>query len=181
MIDPTVRKNICIGMLVEIQEAGSSDPDKLTRGYVQKILSQNNHPKGIKVQLTNGKIGRIKNIPTKDKIKMENFKFYNQFFFLPRIYSIWNPQNNQFLVVEHVNKVTKSLEKTAFLFDDYQKAIEFIQGTVYESYPIRTLNRKRTIAENLKKAGAEFVRINKERKVSLEKLELWENYFKNMR
>lgn len=181
MIDATMRKNICVGMLVDIVAEEDADSEKLTRGYVKKILSQSNHSKGIKVELTNGKIGRVKHIPTKDEIRLENFKFYNRFFFLPKIYSIWDPQNQHYLVIDHLNKSKQVIEKTAFLFDSYEKAKEFIKETTYKDFPIREINRKKTIADNLKKTGAKFVRINTDRKLSMEKLEMWEQYFKNMR
>lgn len=181
MIDTTIRKNICIGMLVDIVAENDEQSQALIRGYVKKILSQSNHSKGIKVELTNGKIGRVKHIPTKDEVRLENFKFYNRFFYLPKIYSIWDPQNQHYLVIDHLNKSSNTIEKTAFLFDSYEKAQEFIKETKYENCPIREINRKKTIADNLKKTGAKFVRINTDRKLSLEKLEMWEQYFKNMR
>ncbi|MCL4145248.1 UNVERIFIED_CONTAM: hypothetical protein GTU68_064276 [Idotea baltica] len=63
MVDGRKRKNIKVGLFVEIVQKQHQRTDTLTSGYVAKILTKSpNHPYGIKVQLESGLIGRVKNI-----------------------------------------------------------------------------------------------------------------------
>lgn len=63
MIDGRQRKNIQIGLFVEIVQKQNQMSGELTQGTVSKILTKSlNHPYGIKVQLESGLIGRVKNI-----------------------------------------------------------------------------------------------------------------------
>lgn len=182
-MDGTIRKNICKGLLVDIVKKEHQPTGELTRGYVVEILTKSpQHHRGIKVRLSNGAVGRVQEIPSKEDIRLENFKFYNIFFQAKKLYSIWNSESETYLVIDHMN--TKGVaEKTSFVFDTHEQASSFLKGTKYESktYPVREINRKKFIADNFAKIGTEFVRINKERKLSLDKLREWENYFKNMR
>ncbi|MDY7395638.1 YwbE family protein [Aureibaculum sp. 2210JD6-5] len=57
------RKNINIGQKVAIVLKQDQRSGKLTEGVVQKILTNSaTHPHGIKVMLTDGKVGRVKKI-----------------------------------------------------------------------------------------------------------------------
>ncbi|ADO59716.1 YwbE family protein [Paenibacillus polymyxa] len=184
MLDGTVRKNIKIGMLVDIVKKKDQPTGNLTRGYVQRLLTNSpNHHRGIKVELTNGDIGRVQRILTKDDIRIENFKFYNHFFFLNKIFSIWDASQNHYLIIDYNNVSNGTREKTSFVFDTFEGACAFLKGTKYDSkdYPIREINRRKLIFDNFNKIGTEFVRINKDRKLSMDKLKEWECYFKNMR
>ena len=59
----TIRGNIKPGMTVDIVLKKDQRTGKLTRGVVKKILSPgSNHPRGIKVMLTNGQVGRVQRI-----------------------------------------------------------------------------------------------------------------------
>ena len=63
MIDGRQRKNVKIGLFVEIVQKPHQISGELTKGKIAKILTKSqNHPYGIKVQLENGIVGRIKNI-----------------------------------------------------------------------------------------------------------------------
>lgn len=63
MIDGRKRKNIKIGILVEIVQKPHQRTGELTKGIITKILTNSpNHPYGIKVQLDFGIVGRVKNI-----------------------------------------------------------------------------------------------------------------------
>jgi len=62
MADGRQRKNIAIGLELEIVQKSDQRSGKLTAGVVAKILTKSsNHPHGIKVQLTSGLVGRVKN------------------------------------------------------------------------------------------------------------------------
>ena len=60
-IDGKRRKNIQIGKTVEVVQKHHQRSGELTLGIVKRILTNSsNHPHGIKVQLENGEVGRVK-------------------------------------------------------------------------------------------------------------------------
>jgi uncharacterized repeat protein (TIGR03833 family) len=62
-MDGTRRINIHIGDNVDIVLKQDQRTSKLTRGTVSEILtSSQSHPHGIKVRLTDGKVGRVKSV-----------------------------------------------------------------------------------------------------------------------
>lgn len=59
----TNRADITPGIEVEIVLKQDQRSGKLTSGVVQNILTSSSfHPHGIKVRLTDGQVGRVKNI-----------------------------------------------------------------------------------------------------------------------
>ncbi len=57
------RNKIIIGKIVQIVQKQDQRTGNLTEGTVKRILTSSNfHPHGIKVELDNGKIGRVQNI-----------------------------------------------------------------------------------------------------------------------
>lgn len=57
------RKDIAIGLEVEIVQKQDQRSGDLTKGFVKRILTKSpNHPHGIKVQLETGEVGRVKYI-----------------------------------------------------------------------------------------------------------------------
>ena len=57
------RDKITIGVIVQIVQKQDQRTGKLTQGAVKRILTSSNfHPHGIKVELDNGKVGRVQNI-----------------------------------------------------------------------------------------------------------------------
>jgi uncharacterized repeat protein (TIGR03833 family) len=59
----TQRVNVKAGVRVSIVSKADQISGKLTEGIVKDILTKSsNHPHGIKVRLTDGQIGRIKEI-----------------------------------------------------------------------------------------------------------------------
>jgi uncharacterized repeat protein (TIGR03833 family) len=62
-----VRANIKSGLTVLIVLKQDQRTGKLTQGIVKDILTKSpNHPHGIKVRLTNGQVGRVKQIVSMD-------------------------------------------------------------------------------------------------------------------
>jgi len=62
-MDGTQRKNIQIGVEVEIVQKQHQRSGELTDGIVKRILTKSaSHPHGIKVMLETGEVGRVKNI-----------------------------------------------------------------------------------------------------------------------
>jgi len=63
MTNGQTRSNIKPGMTVLIVLKQDQRTGKLTRGVVKDILTKSpNHPHGIKVRLTDGQVGRVKEI-----------------------------------------------------------------------------------------------------------------------
>jgi len=69
MTDGQVRGNITKGTEVLVVLKRDQRTGKLTRGVVKDILTRSeNHPHGIKVRLTDGKIGRVQEIVTHNTV-----------------------------------------------------------------------------------------------------------------
>ncbi|WP_410510295.1 YwbE family protein [Methanosarcina hadiensis] len=63
MNNGSIRANIKEGLSVRIVLKQDQRTGKITRGVVRRILtSSSTHPHGIKVQLTDGQVGRVKEI-----------------------------------------------------------------------------------------------------------------------
>ena len=63
MINGQKRADIKLGLLVKIVLKEHQRCGTLTEGVVQKILTKSpRHPHGIKVRLTTGEVGRVKEI-----------------------------------------------------------------------------------------------------------------------
>lgn len=59
----TIRNDVKIGAKVAIVLKEDQRTGKLTEGIVQDLLTKSpNHPHGIKVRLTSGQVGRVKEI-----------------------------------------------------------------------------------------------------------------------
>ena len=66
----TVRSNIKIGTKVQIVQKQDQRTGKLTEGVVMRILTNSsNHPRGIKVMLEGGIVGRVHQIIATDTKK----------------------------------------------------------------------------------------------------------------
>ncbi|MCD4703070.1 MAG: YwbE family protein [Methanosarcinaceae archaeon] len=63
MSNGTIRKNIKIGSSVGIVLKKDQRSGTITHGIVKRILTKSSlHPHGIKVQLEDGQVGRVKEI-----------------------------------------------------------------------------------------------------------------------
>ncbi len=62
-MDGKIRENIRPGARVQVVQKQDQRSGKLTEGFVQDILTKSpHHPHGIKVRLTSGLVGRVKEI-----------------------------------------------------------------------------------------------------------------------
>jgi uncharacterized repeat protein (TIGR03833 family) len=60
-MDGTIRKNIKIGTKVLVVQKQDQRSGKLTEGIVKRLLTNSEvHPRGIKVMLEGGIVGRVK-------------------------------------------------------------------------------------------------------------------------
>jgi len=63
MKDVPSRDKVSVGVIVQIVQKQDQRTGNLTEGKVKRILTSSQfHPHGIKVELENGKIGRIQKI-----------------------------------------------------------------------------------------------------------------------
>lgn len=63
MKDGRNRKDVQIGIEVEVVQKNHQRTGELTTGTVSRLLTKSpNHPHGIKVQLASGIVGRVKHI-----------------------------------------------------------------------------------------------------------------------
>jgi len=61
--NPPSRDKLTIGLMVQIVQKQDQRTGNLTDGKVKRILTSSKfHPHGIKVELDNGKVGRVQNI-----------------------------------------------------------------------------------------------------------------------
>ncbi|NQV89682.1 MAG: YwbE family protein [Parcubacteria group bacterium] len=59
----TTRKNITPGLYVAIVQKEDQRSGKLTQGFVKDLLTSSSvHPRGIKVRLDTGEVGRVQHI-----------------------------------------------------------------------------------------------------------------------
>ena len=180
-IDVTLRENILVGLMVDIVEDKNKETQEITMGYVKRVVSNKDCKKGIKVELTNGAIGHVKGIPSKNDIKKETFKFYNIFFYQEKLYSIWDKKNKKFLVLNRKNKINNKFEKTILLFSSEEIAIEKIKGTslANKNFLIRPIRRNKFIYEFFKNYDIDVYSINLERKLTKLKMKELEEHFKS--
>lgn len=62
-MDGTIRKDIKVGTKVLVVQKQDQRSGKLTEGVVQRLLTNSEvHPRGIKVMLEGGIVGRVKEI-----------------------------------------------------------------------------------------------------------------------
>jgi uncharacterized repeat protein (TIGR03833 family) len=62
-MDPKQRKNITIGLRVNVVQKQDQRTNKVTEGIVARLLTNSsNHPHGIKVMLESGIVGRVSEI-----------------------------------------------------------------------------------------------------------------------
>lgn len=67
-MDGTVRSNIKPGMKVQVVQKQDQRSGKLTEGIVMRLLTNSaNHPRGIKVMLEDGTVGRVQRICDENK------------------------------------------------------------------------------------------------------------------
>ena len=62
-MDGTKRNDIAVGIEVKVVQKHHQRSGELTSGVVQNILTKSpNHPRGIKVRLESGLVGRVKEV-----------------------------------------------------------------------------------------------------------------------
>ena len=71
-MDGRDRRNIHSGLAVDIVLKKDQRTGRLTRGVVRDILTKSaSHPHGIKVRLSDGQVGRVKNIINQSQLNKD--------------------------------------------------------------------------------------------------------------
>jgi uncharacterized protein YwbE len=122
-IDISKKINFHPNMLVDISVDG-----RIERGWIAKVLSSGNADAGIKVELTNGKVGRVYGVPKKNDLERKNLKYYNLLI-----------NNNEFLPVFIRNKINSFDDLKKF---DYSWLSENIQAEIIYSDELTELKDK---------------------------------------
>lgn len=172
-MDNTKRSHIKIGMWVDIVLKKDQPTGILTRGQVGKILTNKAvHPRGIKVMLKDGQVGRVQKILSQDEIREETRRFYENFFSLPAVYGLFNLTTQSFVIFRYTNPKTQAVEKTALLFEKKKDLEEFIYGTHYYKgdYVAMSIPKNESILNHFLPFFVDYFRINGERKISAENL-----------
>lgn len=165
-IDISQKSNFKPNMLVDISVDG-----KIERGWIAKVLSSGNTESGIKVQLTNGKIGRVYGVPNKNDLERKNFKFYNLLMNTNQIYAIFFKKENQIFVLK---------DAYLYLFSDKEIAEQSIKGTAFENpmFQIRSFPNATKFLKYLEKNQVSFQYIIIDKTRQLTRLQFEEIYKK---
>lgn len=176
MIDITKRRNIVNGLYVIIQ----SDDGKEYKGYVKKVLSKGDSSKGIKViissTVTSSLVeGIVIDVPSKNDIRKETFKFYNLFFSGKEYYSIIN-ENNEYILYDISNNIGK--KKAILLFTNISTAKNFLSNNKqFKSFNLKRVSKKNTLQYNFEKLTFDYYLLDNCKLVNKHKFNELEKYF----
>lgn len=129
-----------------------------------------------KVELTNGSVGKVIKIVSKDEVDLENFKFFNILFYSKEVYSIYNCDLQNYFTI---NKKDSELQHI-LIFTDKEEAYTTINKSKekFNNCKVNKLHPKKRISENFKKVNKiDYVIINNTKKVSFKKFKELENEF----
>lgn len=143
-LDVTIKKNIKVGMYVEL-----TSPNR-EKGLILKVLSRKDNQSGIKVELTSGVTGNIKEVYTLDKIKLENFKFYNRFIYEPFVYSIWDKETRTYLIINYKHHSISESYFSVFLSDNKEDILEIIETLKLDKkrYIVNRIKNKESVSKS---------------------------------
>lgn len=181
-MEHTLRKNLKKGMWVDIVLKKDQKTGTLTRGQVQRLLTNSpEHHRGIKVMLMDGQVGRVQKILAQEDVRTENERFYQNFLSLPQIYSLFNLTSQQFVVFRHTNPTSGDIERTALLFESKEDLMDFIVGTSYYDgdFEVRSIPKDESIVNHFLPLFVQYFRINGKRKISATVLTELERKYRN--
>lgn len=165
------KKQLSIGMLVEIIEEGTTD--NYLRGYIMEFLTKENTKRGIKVRInTKNANGRVERIVQADEIRKENFIYYNKLFQEKYLFAMWNVQEKKIFTWGPVG------EKHAILFLAREKGEGLMKKWKNEGKPVelKRISNTQPLERVLKEV--DIVVVNQERKVRKPVFLDWERRLK---
>ena len=163
------KKEVCIGMLVEIVQYDARSNETIHRGYIQRIITQGKSDK-VKVELHNGESGVVIHILSKEELQLEAFKFYNKFLFAKEIYAIWHRYDQCYFTASAKENVS------LYVFQTKSLAQAFIKKHLNEQYMVKEIKKQNKSMKLLfSKSTYDSYFIENERRISKEKLHQFEN------
>lgn len=176
IIDVTKKRNIINGLYVKIK----SDNGKEHKGYVTKIISKKDSENGIRVVIsstvTNSLIeGVVIDVPSKNDVHKEIFKFYNLFFSCKEYYSIIDKNNEYFLYSVSKNSQNK---KVILLFTSASTAKSFLsKKEIVDEYNLKRISKKNTLQYNFESLAFDYYLLDNCKLVDRNKFNELEKYF----
>ena len=163
-LDTTVRKNFKVGMYVEIV----TKDEEIKTGLIEKILSKDDNSKGIKVRLTDEVEGRVLEIYTAEKMKLENFKFYNRFLYEKQLFSIWDKEKNKFALFGYSHHTLKKPYLTIFISKNKQDLTDFINKHQLnrKRYEVRRISNSKNLYSHFDETKVKACLLNNEKYIS---------------
>lgn len=163
------KKDICIGLFVEIIQYNERNNETIHRGYIQRIITQGKSDK-VKVELHNGECGVVIHILSKEELQLEAFKFYNKFLFSKEIYAIWHRYEQSYYVGITPN------EHVLYLFSTKETANKFLAMLKNNDCMVKEIKCQKTkyLNDYFKKETYDSFYIDLERKIKKEKLHKFE-------
>ena len=167
-IDITKKANFKPNMLVDIIVNG-----EIKRGWISKILSSGNSSDGIKVQLSNGEVGRIYGVPNRNELERKNFKFYNLLINNTEIYLIFYRKENTMFILNN---------QYVYLFSDKKIAENSIKNTILEGneFCLKSFQNVTKLLKYIEKNNIDYkmIIIDKNRQLSKEQfLDLYKKFY----
>ena len=167
------KKDLKKGTLVDIIIGEGT----IKRGRIKELKSKTTpKDKMHKVELTNGLIGKVIKIVSKDEVELENFKFFNILFYSKEVYSIYNCEQRNYTTI---NKKDSELQHI-LIFTGKEEASDMINKSKekFNNCKVNKLHPNKRISENFKKVNKiDYVIINNTKKVSFSKFKELENQF----
>ena len=164
------KKDICIGLFVEIIQYDSRNNETVHRGYIKRVITQGKSDK-VKVELDNNECGVVVHILTKEELKLEAFKFYNKFLYEKTIYAIWHRYEQSFFVYRNKQEQRDIL----YVFHSKEQANTFTKKYLDDNYMVKELKKSnKSLQQLFSKTDFNTYYINEERKISKDKLHEFE-------
>lgn len=158
------KKDICIGLFVEIVQYDERSNETYHRGYIKRIVTQGKSDK-VKVELDNGEIGVVIHIFSKEELQLESFKFYNRLLFSKEIYVIWN-RYEQYHFVQNSHDT-----KVLYLFQSKDEANKFIKKYLNDNFMVQSIKKeKKSLEQIFSKTDFNTYYIDLSRRISRKKL-----------
>lgn len=167
--DRPFKKELAKGMLVEITENNT-----IHRGYIQSFRSGDSK-KGVLVELQSGEVGRVIQKVSKEAVQREHFIFFNRLLNEKHLYSLYDNDTQRFVVLP-----TRKGHALAFAFTTWEQADQYLRNIKRHAegkrWSVRRLPYFKGIVKALEIAGANTVRVNDEKTITLEKLKKFQAY-----
>lgn len=175
MIDFTKIKNFKKGLYVKVKSPDGAEHN----GYIEEILSKKNSKDGIRVvissSLTNSLTeGIVVDVPSKNDVQKEVFKYYNLFFSNKEFYSLIDKEGKLYTFKVSKQKIS---EVVVTLFSDPQKGKDFLLKMNLEGFSMKRISKKNMLQNNFNSIDYNYYLIDGTKLVQKNKFDELEKYF----